>query len=143
VKLARFFTRHDAETITAMHGASRSETARETAASFLASMAKNEKLLGSVFSELPPRFSILQDARVQQTTSRHEIDFGRLGHAEGKPIVLYLALERTMAPLLKPLSACFFMQLFQALLRIAKPPAQTAVMAGVAGAQEAGQAQSS
>jgi type IV secretory pathway TraG/TraD family ATPase VirD4 len=82
-------------------------------------MAKNEKLLGSVFTELPPRFSILQDPRVQATTSRHQVSFARLGQRDGRPIALYLALERTMAPLLKPLSACFFMQLFEELIRVA------------------------
>ena len=117
--LAAFFTRQDAETITAVLGASGSDPARECATSFLASMQKNDKLLGSVFTELPPRFSILQDPRVRATTSRHQVSFARLGQRDGRPVALYLALERTMAPLLKPLSACFFMQLFEALIRVA------------------------
>jgi type IV secretion system protein VirD4 len=117
--LAAFFTRQDAETITAVLGASKSEPARDCATSFLSSVTKNEKLLGSVFAELPPRFSILQDPRVRATTSRHQVSFARLGQQDGRPIALYLALERTMAPLLKPLSACFFMQLFEELIRVA------------------------
>jgi type IV secretion system protein VirD4 len=117
--LASFFTGHDAETITAILGASNSPHARDCARSFLSSMNKNEKLLGSVFSELPPRFSILQDERVRQSTSRHQVQFARLGQRDGRPVALYLALERTMAPLLKPLSACFFMQLFEELIRVA------------------------
>jgi type IV secretion system protein VirD4 len=117
--LADFFTRQDAETITAVLGASQSEAARNCATSFLASMTKNEKLLGSVFAELPPRFSILQDPRVRATTGRHQVQFARLGQQDGPPVALYLALERTMAPLLKPLSACFFMQLFEELIRVA------------------------
>jgi type IV secretion system protein VirD4 len=117
--LAAFFTRQDAETITAVLGASKSEPARDCATSFLASVTKNEKLLGAVFAELPPRFSILQDPRVRATTSRHQVSFARLGQQDGRPIALYLALERTMAPLLKPLSACFFMQLFEELIRVA------------------------
>jgi type IV secretion system protein VirD4 len=117
--LAAFFTSHDAETITAILGASASEHARNTAGSFLASMSKNDKLLGSVFSELPPRFSILQDERVRQSTSRHQVQFARLGQIDGRPVAVYLALERTMAHLLKPLSACFFMQLFEELIRVA------------------------
>ncbi|HXT34028.1 MAG TPA: type IV secretory system conjugative DNA transfer family protein, partial [Chloroflexota bacterium] len=115
--LAEFFTRHDDQTITAILGASRSEYARNCTGSFLASMSKNERLLGSVFTELPPRFSILQDQRVQRTTSRHQVSFGRLGQRDGRPVALYMALERTMAPLLKPLSECFFMQLFGELIR--------------------------
>ena len=82
-------------------------------------MTKNEKLLGSVFAELPPRFSIVHDPRVQETTRRHQINFARLGQQDGRTIALYLALERTMAPLLKPLSACFFLQLFEELIRLA------------------------
>jgi type IV secretion system protein VirD4 len=117
--LAAFFTKNDAETLTAILGASKSEHARDCAGSFLASMSKNEKLLGSVFSELPPRFSILQDTRVQASTSRHQVQFARLGQRDGRPVALYLALERTMAPLLKPLSACFFVQLFEELIRVA------------------------
>jgi type IV secretion system protein VirD4 len=117
--LAGFFTRHDAETITAMFAASKAPVAQDCASSFLASMSKNDKLLGSVFTELPPRFSILRDERVAETTSRHQVIFSRLASTEGQPVALYLALERTMAPLLKPLSACFFMQLFHELIRIA------------------------
>ena len=84
--LAAFFTRQDAETITAVLGASGSDPARECATSFLASMQKNEKLLGSVFTELPPRFSILQDPRVRATASRcwSASDAGtRIGGSDG------------------------------------------------------------
>jgi type IV secretion system protein VirD4 len=118
-ELAAFFTQQDPETITAVFAASASAAARQCAISFLGPMSKNDRLLGSVFTELPPRFSLLQDPRVQATTSRHEVEFARLGQLQGPPVALYLALERTMAPLLKPLSACFFLQLFEALIRLA------------------------
>ena len=53
-------------------------TARMKALAFLGALRRNDRLLGSVFSEITPRFMVLADPRVQATTSRNEVDFRRL-----------------------------------------------------------------
>jgi len=117
--LASFLTNLDLPRVTRAFKDSPVPEVRACAAGFLTSMAQNDKLAGSVFAELPPRFSILNDARVQATTSRNEVDFAALADQGHRPVALYLSVERTLAPLLKPLSACFFMQMFHALIKIA------------------------
>lgn len=94
--------------------------ARAASVAFLENVRKNDKMEGSIFAELAPRFTILADPRVAACTSRHEVDFRALADkGRDRPVALFLAIERTMAPLLKPLSACFFEQMFKELIQVA------------------------
>lgn len=95
---------------------SRSATARQLAHGFLAALAQNERALGSAFSEIAPRFRLMMDARVQATTSVNEVDFRRLGRAQGRPIVLVVTLDRRYQTELTPLLASFFLHLFGTLV---------------------------
>ncbi|HEY7908974.1 MAG TPA: type IV secretory system conjugative DNA transfer family protein, partial [Thermomicrobiales bacterium] len=90
---------------------------RRLARGFLANMAKNERLLGSVFTELPPRFICLNLPEVRAVTATNEIAFARLA---AEPIALYLALDPQHSRTLAPLTACFFLHLFTTLTAIAK-----------------------
>jgi type IV secretion system protein VirD4 len=92
-----------------------SRLARKKAFSFMAALKANDKLLGSVFAEITPRFTIMSDERVQATTSRDEVKLTRLGTGEGKPVAVFLALDPDLMEELKPLSAGFFMDLFRVL----------------------------
>jgi len=92
-----------------------SRLARKKAFSFMAALKANDKLLGSVFAEITPRFTIMSDERVQATTSRDEVRLSRLGTGEGKPVAVFLALDPDLMEELKPLSAGFFMDLFRVL----------------------------
>jgi type IV secretory pathway TraG/TraD family ATPase VirD4 len=117
--LALFLTgqQHDA-ILQAFHDSPSAE-ARRLGEQFLKSMQQNQRLLGSVFTGLPLRFSILTDRRVQAVTGRNELDFARLVDPLSRPLAVYVALDHTMAHLLTPLSACFFTQLFTNLMGIA------------------------
>jgi len=90
---------------------------RRLARGFLANMAKNERLLGSVFTELPPRFTCLNLPEVCAVTGTNEIDFASLAET---PTALYLALDPQYSRTLAPLTACFFLHFFTTLTNIAK-----------------------
>lgn len=94
---------------------SKSPLARKRAKGFFASLVKNDKLLGSVFSEITPRLMIMADPRVQATTGRNEVDFRRLVRATGQPVALFLALDRTLREQMKPLLAAFFLDFYRTL----------------------------
>lgn len=106
-----------AEVVRATLAASPVPEVRRLARGFLANMAKNERLLGSVFTELPPRFTCLNIAAVRATTGINEIDFARLAAA---PTALYLALDPQHGKTLAPLTASFFLHFFTTLTAIAK-----------------------
>jgi hypothetical protein len=69
--------------------------------------------------ELPLRFQIMADPRVQATTGCNDIDFAAMASLDAEPIALYLVLDRRMSQELKPLTACFFTQMFNAVIEIA------------------------
>jgi type IV secretion system protein VirD4 len=118
-ELALFLTYQDPARVTGAFETSPSAEARRLGAQFLKSMSENHRLVGSVFTGLPLRFSLLNDARVQAVTGTHELDLSRLADPGHPPLALYLALDHTMAHLLTPLSACFFTHLFTRLMTIA------------------------
>jgi len=92
---------------------------KEAMEGFAADLERNEKLQGSIFVELPLRFQLMADARVQATTGRNDIDFAAMASLDAEPIALYLVLDRRMGQELKPLTACFFTQMFNAVIEIA------------------------
>jgi type IV secretion system protein VirD4 len=106
-----------AEQVSATLAASPVPEVRRLARGFLANMAKNERLLGSVFTELPPRFTCLNIAAVRTTTGVNEINFARLART---PTALYLALDPQYGKTLAPLTACFFLHFFTTLTALAK-----------------------
>jgi len=95
------------------------EDVKEAMDGFAADLERNEKLQGSIFVELPLRFQIMADPRVQATTGRNDIDFAAMASLDAEPVALYLVLDRRMSQELKPLTACFFTQMFNAVIEIA------------------------
>ncbi len=106
-----------AESVAAALAGSPVPEVRRLARGFLANMAKNERLLGSVFTELPPRFTCLNLPEVCAVTGSNEIDFARLAR---RPTALYLALDPQYGRTLAPLTASFFLHFFTTLTAIAK-----------------------
>jgi len=92
---------------------------KEAMDGFAADLERNEKLQGSIFVELPLRFQLMADPRVQATTGRDDVDFAAMASLDEEPIALYLVLDRRMNQELKPLTACFFTQMFNAVIEIA------------------------
>ena len=92
---------------------------KEAMDGFTADLERNEKLQGSIFVELPLRFQLMADPRVQATTGRDDIDFAAMASLDAEPVALDLVLDRRMSQELKPLTACFFTQMFNAVIEIA------------------------
>jgi type IV secretion system protein VirD4 len=93
--------------------------ARRTALGFLGAVKQNERLLGSVFAEIAPRFMVLVDKRVQATTARHEVELTRLIRPDERPVALFLTLDRVLQEQCRPLLASFFLDLFRSLSQAA------------------------
>ncbi len=117
IALAELLCGNPAEAVSMQLRESPVPEVRRLARGFLANMAKNERLLGSVFTELPPRFTCLNLPPVCAVTGTNEIDFARLAH---EPTALYLALDPQYSRTLAPLTACFFLHFFTTLTNIAK-----------------------
>jgi len=101
--------------------------AKKKAFSFMAALKANDKLLGSVFAEITPRFMIMADERVQAVTSRNEVDFRRLVDTDERPVALFIGLDRTLQRQLKPLIAAFFLDMFRTFSQIADESASDAL----------------
>jgi len=101
--------------------------AKKKAFSFMAALKANDKLLGSVFAEITPRFMIMADERVQAVTSRNEVDFRRMVDPDARPVALFIGLDRTLQRQLKPLIAAFFLDMFRTFSQIADESASDAL----------------
>jgi len=113
--LDEFLNGHSAEWAIGKLLTSPSPRARKAARGFLASLQKNDKLLGSVWSEISPKFMILSEPAVQAVTGRDEIKLSRLGSGQGRPVALFLALDPDLLEELRPLTGGFFLDLFRTL----------------------------
>jgi len=92
---------------------------REAMEGFKRDLERNEKLQGSIFIELPLRFQVIADPRVQATTGCDEVPFAEMADRDARPIALFLVLDRRMSKELRPLTACFFSQLFNEVIEVA------------------------
>jgi type IV secretion system protein VirD4 len=101
-----------------------SQEARKVAAPALNRMASNERLVGSVLTELSSRLFLLQGAGIQQVTAQNEIDFARMGQ---EAIALFFSVPDGEMQRLRPLVSCFLMRMFAAWIRLANRSTQGAL----------------
>jgi len=125
--LDHFLTAQPPQAVIAALEVSPAPLAQKKAMSFMAALKSNDKLLGSVFAEITPRFMIMADPRVQAVTSRNEVDFRRMVDPSQRPVALFIGLDRTLQRQLKPLIAAFFLDLFRTFSQIADESATDAL----------------
>ncbi len=125
--LDHFLTGQPPQQVIAALEESPAPLAKKKAMSFMAALKANDKLLGSVFAEITPRFMILADPRVQAVTSRNEVDFRRMVETDRRPVALFIGLDRTLQRQLKPLIAAFFLDMFRTFSQIADESAADAL----------------
>ncbi len=125
--LDHFLTGQPPQQVIAALEVSPSPLAKKKALSFMASLKANDKLLGSVYAEITPRFMIMSDPRVQAVTSRNEIDFRRMVDADQKPVALFVGLDRTLQKQLRPLVSAFFLDMYRTFSQIADESATDAL----------------
>ena len=87
-----------------------SSEARRKAAPFLTYLEKNERLVGSVMTEIINRFQLFDSDAVRMVTATNEINFHEM---VDEPTALYLTIPRSEVDLYRPLMACFTMQMFR------------------------------
>ncbi len=113
--LDEFLNGHSSEWVIGKLLTSPSPAARKAARGFMASLQKNDKLLGSVWSEISPKFMLLSEPSIRAVTGTHEIQLSRLGSGEGRPVALFLGLDPDLLEELRPLTGGFFLDLFRVL----------------------------
>lgn len=113
-RLAKIFGGMSFEQIQALLKNSKNETAKEMATSFLSNMEKNEKLIGSVLTDIANRFFMLFSPEIQAATAENDIDFNAMAD---QPVALYLSIPFDDAERLRPLSATFIMQMMRTWIR--------------------------
>ena len=109
-RLADFIANKGFEEIRDALTESPSAEARRKAANFLANMAHNERLIGSIMTDIGNRFQLFDSENVRAVTSVNEIDFDAMVN---EPTALYLSIPRSEVPIYRPLMACFTMQMFR------------------------------
>ena len=110
-RLADFIASKSFEEIRDALTNSPSAEARRKAANFLANMTHNERLIGSIMTDIGNRFQLFDSENVRAVTSINEVDFHAMVE---KPTALYLSIPRSEVPMYRPLTACFTMQMFRA-----------------------------
>ncbi len=91
--------------------ASPSREARRQAKAFLNYIKLNERLVGSVMTEITNRFQLFNSEAVRKVTAVNELDF----HAMiDEPTAFYLSIPRSEVNVYRPLIACLTMQMFRA-----------------------------
>lgn len=110
-RLADFIASKSFEEIKTALTESPSVEAKRKAANFLANMAHNERLIGSIMTDIGNRFQLFDSENVRSVTAVNEIDFSAMVDS---PTALYLSIPRSEVPIYKPLMAAFTMQMFRA-----------------------------
>lgn len=110
-RLADFIASKSFEEIKDALTNSPSAEAKRKAANFLANMAHNERLIGSIMTDIGNRFQLFDSENVRAVTSVNEVDFNTM---VDEPTALYLSIPRSEVPIYRPLMACFTMQMFRA-----------------------------
>jgi type IV secretion system protein VirD4 len=109
-RLADFIAEQSFEEIKTALSGSPSVEARRKAANFLANMAHNERLIGSIMTDIGNRFQLFDSQHIRAVTSVNELDFAAMAE---HPTALYLSIPRSEVPIYKPLLACLTMQMFR------------------------------
>ncbi len=112
------------EELQALFTHSPSRNARLVAAPALARMAKNERLVGSVLTDLANRLFLLQSERIQQVTSMNEVDFVQMAE---QPTALFFCVPDYGIRRLSPLSCSFMLQMFTTWIKLANNQPQRAL----------------
>jgi len=86
---------------------------------FLGGIEKNERLGGSILVGLLVKFAVLHDPAVARVTAHDDLDFRAMGNPVTAPLALFVILTPGMEEVLRPLTGCLFMQLFDALVAAA------------------------
>jgi type IV secretion system protein VirD4 len=110
-RLADLITNQSFEEIREMFNKTRSRDARYIARQFVESMQKNERLIGSIMTEIGNRFQLLASSNARAITAVNNIDFEEMIQT---PTAFFLSIPRSEIRRYRPLMACLTQQMFTA-----------------------------
>ena len=128
-RLADFITQHRFEELKAILPHSPSPEARRKAATFLEYMSQNERLVGSMMTDIVGRFQLFDSDDVRTATATNDLDFEQMVDT---PTALYFSLPYTEVDLYAPLLACLTTQMFRAWSQRAKRERTRTLPRGIA-----------
>lgn len=128
-RLADYVTNKSFEDLKSILTSSPSREARKKAATFLHNMSRNERLVGSIMTDIGNRFQLFDSENVCRVTAINEIDFQAMIN---DPTALFLSIPRSEVEIYRPLMACFTMQMFRAWEQRAAQSANGELARGVA-----------
>lgn len=109
-RLSDIITTMPFEDLKTLLSASPSEPARRAGGEFVRYMALNERLVGSIMTDMGNRFQVLHSDEIRAVTATNEIDFCQMIE---EPTALYLSIPSSETEFYRPLLACFTMQMFR------------------------------
>lgn len=128
-RLADFITMQSFEQLQTILPNSPSPEARRKAATFLDYMHRNERLVGSIMTDIVGRFQLFDSYDMRAATATNDLDFEQMIET---PTALYLSLPYTEVGLYAPLLACLTTQMFRAWSQRAKREQNRTLPRGVA-----------
>lgn len=108
-RLADLITNQSFDDLRDMFNKSRSREARYLARQFVESMQKNERLIGSIMTEIGNRFQLLASPNARRITAVNHIDFHEMIQI---PTAFFLCIPRSEIRRYRPLMACLVQQMF-------------------------------
>ena len=108
-RLADLITNQSFDDLRAMFNKTRSRDARYIARQFVESMQKNERLIGSIMTEIGNRFQLLASPNARAITAVNNIDFHEMIQT---PTAFFLSIPRSEIRRYRPLFACLAQQMF-------------------------------
>jgi type IV secretion system protein VirD4 len=110
-RLADVLTTSSFEEMQKLLSATRSPDARRLVRQFLANMAQNERLVGSVMTDIGVRFQLLASPQARPVTATNDINFQEMIET---PTAFFLSIPRSETRRYRPLLACLTQQMFTA-----------------------------
>jgi len=108
-RLADLITNQSFDDLRAMFNKTRSREARYIARQFVESMQKNERLIGSIMTEIGNRFQLLASPNARVITAVNNLDFAEMIRT---PTAFFLSIPRSEIRRYRPLLACLAQQMF-------------------------------
>jgi type IV secretion system protein VirD4 len=110
-RLADLITNQSFDDLRNMFKKTRSREARYIARQFVESMQKNERLIGSIMTEIGNRFQLLASPNARSITAVNNLDFDEMLRT---PTAFFLSIQRSEIRRYRPLMACLTQQMFTA-----------------------------
>jgi type IV secretion system protein VirD4 len=126
-RISDLLTSSDLESVKALLLESPSSLAKSIATTFVHSISLNERLAGSIMTDMSVRLLMLKNPDIRTVTARNELNFD-----VSESSALFLSIPMSASERLKWLSSCLIMQMMKSYVRQAERTPDLALPRGVA-----------